>query len=163
MWQLAQVNVAALRYPVEARELAEFRAGLDRINALADRSPGFVWRYPTGHLIGEELLDDPHTIVNLSVWHSYEHLHDFTYRTAHGHFLRRRSRWFLPMPPPTTALWWVPSGQPPTPASAIARLRLLRRQGPTAQAFTVRRRFSPDGRPHAGRHDAPRRGSVRDL
>ena len=42
--QLAQVNVGRLRAPTESPEIAEFVAALDRINALADRSPGFRWR-----------------------------------------------------------------------------------------------------------------------
>lgn len=86
-------------------------------------------------------------IINLSVWVSYQHLHDFTYRSRHGHFVRRRVEWFLPPSPPATALWWTPAGEPPTPEHGLARLTHLRRYGPTPKAFTVRRRFLPDGTP----------------
>ncbi len=168
-WQLAQVNVARLRHPVGAPELAEFTAALARVNALAERAPGVVWRHgtPDGHLSGADLLGDPLTIVNLSVWQSYEHLHDFTYRSLHGNYLRRRSAWFTPLPPPTAALWWVRADCRPTPAHALARLRLLRRQGPSPQAFTLRRRFLADGRPEPRRpraapeHRVPPPGSSR--
>jgi hypothetical protein len=151
--QLGQINVARLRYPIGAPQLREFTAALARINAVAEQSTGFVWRYPTdfGHLGGGELLDDPSLVINLSVWQSYDHLHAFTYRSAHGHFVRRRAEWFAQMSPPTTALWWVTAGHQPTPAEAVARLRHLRRYGPTARAFTVRRRFLPDGRPEPRR------------
>ncbi|HSK98450.1 MAG TPA: DUF3291 domain-containing protein [Euzebyales bacterium] len=154
--QLAQINIGRLRYPVDAPQLREFSAALAHINALAERADGFVWRHPTdfGHLSGAELLGDPATVINLSVWRTYEHLHAFTYRSAHGAFVRRRSRWFTQLPQPTTALWWVPAGTRPTPAEAVARLRMLRRYGPTPQAFTVRRRFTPQGRP------APKRGGT---
>lgn len=129
---------------------------------MAEGARGFIWRYPTGdgHLSGAELLDDPLIIINLSVWERYEHLHAFTYRSTHGHYLRRRGEWFTPMRPPTTALWWIPAGQQPTPVEAIARLRLLRRYGPTAQVFTVRRRFNPDGSPEPRPRDPGRRGQV---
>jgi hypothetical protein len=46
--QLAQVNVARMRGPLESEVMAGFVARLDEINALADRSPGFVWRLQTG-------------------------------------------------------------------------------------------------------------------
>ncbi len=114
--RLAQVNISRMRYPVGSPRLAEFIAALDRINLLAERSPGFVWRYEaeTGHLNGAELLGDPQAVVNLSG--------------------------------PTTALWWVPSGHLPTPAEAVARHRHLLAYGPTPRAFGVRSRFTPDGR-----------------
>ena len=150
---LAQVNVARLRHPPGSPQLRGFTAALADINALAERSPGFVWRPPTGdgHLDGGELLGDPLLFVNLSVWERYEDLHQFTYRSAHAGFVKRRSQWFLPMAPPTTALWWVPTGLTPTPEQAVARWRHLRRYGPTPQAFGLRRRFDADGRPEPRR------------
>lgn len=150
---LAQVNIGRLRYPVGSPELLEFSAAFGRINLLAERSPGFVWRHPSegGHLDGGALWDDPLLFVNVTVWQSYEHLHDFTYRTAHGQFVRRRREWFVPMSPPTTALWWIPVDERPTIDQAIARVRQLRRYGPTPQVFTLRRRFDPSGRPEPSR------------
>lgn len=144
---LAQVNVARLRAPLDSREQQEFRGALALINMLAEEAPGFIWRHSSGfgHLTGENLLGDPLTTINLSVWESYQHLHDFTYRSRHASYLRRRGNWFTPLPWPTTALWWLPAGQTPSPADAVARLRHLRSYGPTPQAFTVRRRFTPSG------------------
>ncbi len=129
--------------------MREFTDAVARVNRLAERSPGFIWRYPTsdGHLSGADLLNDPLIIINLSAWQSYQHLHDFTYRSAHGHYVRRRAEWFTSLQSPTTALWWTAATSAPTPAEAIARLRHLRRLGPSPQAFTVRRRFDPNGRP----------------
>lgn len=129
--------------------MREFSAAVAEINALAERSPGFVWRYPAadGHLNGAELTGDPLVLINLSVWAGYQYLHEFTYRSRHGHFLRRRAQWFVAMPPPTTALWWTPAGRPPSPEHGLARLDHLRRYGPAPQAFTLRRRFRPDGSP----------------
>jgi hypothetical protein len=156
---LAQVNVARLRAPLDATEQQEFRDALALINMVAEEAAGFIWRHSSGfgHLTGEGLLGDSLTTINLSVWESYQHLHDFTYRSAHAAYLRRRGNWFTPLPWPTTALWWLPAGQTPSPAEAVARLDYLRRYGPTPQAFTVRRRFTPGG--HLER--APSRGGRR--
>ncbi len=176
--QLAQVNIGRLRAPADSPQIAEFAAALDRINGLADRAAGFVWRHSAaGHLgagaidtaghLGAGAIDtaghlragavtpvdsgaDPLLIVNLSVWTDYPHLHDFTYRTAHMHYLRRRLEWFERLEPPVTALWWVPDGERPGPGQAMARLHVLRRYGPTPQAFSVRVRFDPAGSPDAG-------------
>jgi len=119
------------------------------VNHLAERSPGFIWRYRTsdGDLSGRDLLDDALIIINLSVWQNYEYLHAFTYRSAHGHYVRRRAEWFTPLPSSTTALWWIAADAQPTPLEAIARLQHLRRARPSPQAFTARRRFDPNGRP----------------
>ena len=43
-FHLAQINVGRLRAPVDDPMIADFVANLDRINALADGLPGFVWR-----------------------------------------------------------------------------------------------------------------------
>ena len=87
--------------------------------------------------------------VNLTVWSDYEALHAFTYRSAHAGFLKRKSRWFLTTPQPSTALWWVPAGSTQTVDDGLRRLRHLRTYGPPPTAFALRRRFGPDGRPVA--------------
>jgi Domain of unknown function (DUF3291) len=74
-------------------------------------------------------------------------LHNFAYRSRHGHYLRRRGEWLTPLPWPTTALWWAKSDVRPIPAEAVARLQYLRRYGPSPQAFTVRHRYGSAGRP----------------
>ena len=43
-YELAQLNIAQMRTPLDAPEMVDFVANLDRINALADSAPGFVWR-----------------------------------------------------------------------------------------------------------------------
>jgi uncharacterized protein DUF3291 len=145
---LAQVNIARLRFPPDSPRVREFIAAVEAINRLADRAPGFVWRYGPGedHLNQADATGDPLMIINLSVWESYEHLHAYVYRSAHSGFVRRRYEWFERIQTPATALWWVPRGHEPAPEEALARLRLLRAYGPSPKAFTVRSRFTPDGR-----------------
>jgi len=126
-----------------------FVVALDPVNRIAERSPGFVWRLGSSQSHGATTLRDGSfpVIVNLSVWESYEALHAFVYHSPHGAYLRRRARWFEPSPQPSTVLWWVEAGQRPTVEEALRRLRHLRAHGPSPQAFTLRRRFEPDGRP----------------
>ena len=140
---LAQVNLATLRAPLDAPELAGFVAQLEPVNALADRSPGFVWRLQTedGDATAIRPFDDDRIIVNLSVWESLAALRDFVYTTRHLEVMRHRRAWFHRMTDPYLALWWVPAGTVPTVARARDRLRLLAVSGPTADAFTFRTPF----------------------
>ncbi|MDH3740809.1 MAG: DUF3291 domain-containing protein, partial [Hyphomicrobiales bacterium] len=41
---LAQLNVGTMLYPQDDPRMAGFMDNLDRVNAIADRAPGFVWR-----------------------------------------------------------------------------------------------------------------------
>jgi hypothetical protein len=144
---LAQLNVGRIIGPLEGPEMADFVAGLDEINALADGSPGFVWRLQTedGNATSVRPYEDDRMLVNLSVWASAEALADFVYRTDHVRFLRRRREWFEPPVEAIVVLWWVPAGTTPTATEAVARLDHLREHGPTPHAFTFRHRFGPDG------------------
>ena len=137
---LAQVNIATLRAPLDGPELAGFVAQLEPINALADRSPGFVWRLQTedGDATAIRPYEDDRVMVNLSVWTSFEALRTFVYATRHLEVMRHRRQWFSRMADSYLALWWVPAGAIPTVAEAKERLELLARQGPTAGAFTFR-------------------------
>jgi hypothetical protein len=151
---LAQLNVGRLRAPEGSPEVAEFVAALEPVNALADGAPGFVWRHQSpageGHLSPGDDNDDLF-VVNLSLWESYEALHDFVYRTAHNEFLRRRLEWFEPRSGPVTVLWWVKEGERPTVEQALARLAHLRLHGPTPEGFSVLRQYDADGRPTSRR------------
>jgi hypothetical protein len=147
--ELAQFNVARLVAPIDDPRIADFVAGLDAINALAEASPGFVWRFQTDdgnatsvHPYGDELV-----IVNMSVWTTVEALADFAYRTGHVEYLRRRAEWFDRMGTPIVTLWWVPAGTRPSVDDGVARLEHLRAHGATAQAFTFRAPFTPAGEP----------------
>jgi hypothetical protein len=139
---LAQINVGRLRAAVDSPVVAEFMAALDPINALADASPGFVWRFQTedGNATAVRPFDDDEILINLSVWESLEALEAFVYRSEHTPYLRRRREWFNRMEEAMLALWWVPAGHIPSIEEAVARLEHLRAHGPTEQAFTFRQR-----------------------
>ncbi|WP_328461369.1 DUF3291 domain-containing protein [Actinoplanes sp. NBC_00393] len=143
-FHLAQINSARLRAPLEDPSMAEFVTGLERMNALADRSPGFVWRLIGENGDGTISLADPRTIFTLSVWESVEDLRAYAYQSEHLDYLRRRREWFLPHEHSVSlVLWWIPAGRRPTLRQGISRLGRLAAQGPTAEAFTFRQVFSP--------------------
>lgn len=144
---IAQFNVARLLAPLESPQTADFVAALDPINALADGTPGFVWRLQSddGDATSIRVFDDDMVIINMSVWDSIEALSDYVYRSEHRDVLRRRREWFEKPDDAHLVLWWVPAGHTPDPDEAVARLRHLQAHGPTATAFTLRQRFpAPD-------------------
>ncbi|CAJ65125.1 MULTISPECIES: DUF3291 domain-containing protein [Frankia] len=152
MWELAQVNIARLRAPLDDPILADFVAALDPVNALADAAPGFRWRLQTEdgnataiRAFAWDAGTSAGVIVNLTVWDSVESLGNFAFSGPHRDVLRRRREWFETMREAYAALWWVPAGVRPTTAQAEQRVRRLRRQGPTAYAFTLREPFPPPG------------------
>jgi len=138
--QLAQINIARLRAPLEDPATAEFVESLARINALADEAQGFVWRLQTegGDASAIRAYDDELMIVNLSVWTSLEALAEYVYRSGHVAFLRRRREWFETSEDAHVALWWVQPGRRPDVAEGRERLARLRLHGPGPEAFTFR-------------------------
>ena len=146
-FHLTQVNIGRLRAPLDDPIMEGFRSQLDPINALADRSPGFVWRLQTedGNATSIRPFADERMAINMSVWESLEALQQFVHRSAHIGPLRDRKEWFEPIDGPILALWWIPAGHVPTVAEALERLEHLKEQGPTVYAFTFRTPFpSPD-------------------
>jgi hypothetical protein len=125
-----------------------FRSQLDSINALADRSPGFVWRLQTedGNALAIRPFADERMAINMSVWESLEALQQFVYGSAHVGPLRDRRKWFESIEGPILVLWWIPVGHVPTVAEAQERLQHLKERGPSPEAFTFRTPFpSRDG------------------
>ncbi len=143
---VAELNVGRTVAPIDDPALADFVANLERINALGDASPGFVWRLQDefGAATTIRAYDDPLMIVNLTVWDSIEALRTFTYRTGHVDYVRRRREWFAPLDGPSLVLWWVPAGHRPTVQEARARLDHLAAEGPSPAAFTLKTTFPPD-------------------
>jgi hypothetical protein len=149
-YHLAQLNIARFKLPKEDPANAEFIENLDRVNAEAERQPGFVWRF-TGE--GNDTMDvvafdDPLIASNMSVWETVESLAGFVYHNAsHRDIMRRRREWFDKIEF-YMVLWWIPAGELPTLEQAQARLELLKEKGPTEMAFTFRQPFpSPGGGP----------------
>lgn len=137
-FHLAQVNIAIARYAYDDPRFAGFTDNLDRIYALAEATPGFVWRHVTvdNDEAIKALFGEPDLIFNMSLWQSREALSDFVYKSDHVDILRQRAEWFVPQNRPIMALWWQKAGTIPNPLEARHRLELLAQAGPTPDAFT---------------------------
>jgi len=154
-YQLAQLNIATLLAPLNSPQLSDFVDNLDRINALAESSDGFVWRFDESYDLGDDVPPNSHpaavtshpfgpdVVVNLSVWRDVASLQAFAFKTGHVEILRRKREWFARMDEAYMVLWWVPEGHEPTVDEAAERLAHLRTHGPTAHAFGFRDTCGP--------------------
>ena len=144
-FHLAQINIGRLLAPLSDPLIADFVAQLDEINALAERSPGFVWRLqtPEGNATDLRPYEDDRIIVNLSVWESIEQLKDYVYRSAHTEVMKRRREWFEKFDGTFLALWWVDVGHLPTVEEAKQRLDHLYKHGESEFAFSFKKTFPP--------------------
>ena len=140
-FHLAQINVARARADMDSELMRGFVERLDDINALAEDSPGFVWRLQddSGNATDIQVFDDPLLIVNMSVWTDIDSLKHFVYRSNHVDMLRDRDAWFEKTAEAHQALWWVPVGELPTVEEGVERLRELQTRGPSERAFTFAR------------------------
>jgi hypothetical protein len=145
-YHIAQVNIGRVKGPLEDPVMAGFVARLEEINALADGSPGFVWRLQTsaGNATYFRPYDDDRLLLNVSVWETVDALKSYVYHTAHAELLRQRHAWFEKFAGAYAALWWVPAGHIPGIDEAKKRLAHLDAHGPTQFAFTFKSVFQPD-------------------
>jgi hypothetical protein len=146
LYHIAQVNIGRIRAELEDPIMAGFVNRLDEINALADSSPGFVWRLQTdqGNATYFRPFGDERTLLNMSVWQDIASLRHYVYQTAHRELLRQRHAWFEKFESGYMALWWVPVGHSPGIDEAKQRLAHLDAHGPTQFAFTFHSIFEPD-------------------
>ncbi|MET9505460.1 DUF3291 domain-containing protein [Streptomyces sp. NPDC006622] len=146
-FELAQVNLARLKFPLDSPELKDFVDALDPVNADAEAADGYVWRLQSdeGNATDVPVFGDDWLIVNLTVWRDPNALTAYMYQGRHREMLARRREWFERVQEAMTALWWVSAGHRPTVAEAEARLLHLRAHGPTPYAFTLRTSFPAQG------------------
>lgn len=143
-YQLAEINIATMLAPLTDSIMAGFVNNLDRINALAEQTPGFVWRLqtPEGNATALRVFDSDVLIINMSVWESVQALYDYTYASDHVALFRQRRDWFEKMDTPIMCIWWIPAGHIPTPEEAKQKLEHLHLHGATPFAFTFRQQFT---------------------
>lgn len=145
-FHIAQVNIGRIRAELDDPIMAGFVGRLEEINALADSSPGFVWRLQEtgGNNTYLRPYEDERTLLNMSVWDSVEALRHYVFETAHVELLRQRQAWFERFAGTYTALWWVPAGHIPGIDEAKRRLAHLEEHGPSQFAFTFKTVHPPD-------------------
>ena len=142
-FQLAQINIAygfeTLDHPV----MQDFSNAIDDINALAETSPGFVWRWASGENddSGERLFNNPKVIINLSVRDSIDALKNDVYTSGHLDILKRKKEWFEKPSSAHLAMWWIPEGQYHSLEQAKSKLDSIDQYGATEQAFNFAKQF----------------------
>lgn len=141
-YHVAQLNLGLFRAPLDDAEMAEFAAALDPINAIAESSPGFVWRLTADDGSSSSNVEVPGRsgslwAPNMSVWEDLESLKHFIYRSGHASYLRRRTEWFQRPDGPINVLWWVAAGEIPTLEDAVSRLDHLSLNGPSELGWTL--------------------------
>jgi len=156
-YHVAQVNVGRIRAELDDPIMAGFVNRLDEINALADASPGFVWRLQGGSGNNTYLrpFEDERTLLNMSVWETVDELRRFVFKTVHLELLRQRQAWFEKFAGTYAALWWVPAGHIPGVDEARRRMAHLEAHGPTEFAFTFQRRTTHSSGRLTGRRSCP--------
>ena len=145
-YHIAQVNIGRVRAQLDDPVMAGFVGRLDEINALADASPGFVWRLQTdaGNATYFRPFADERMLLNMSVWESVESLRQYVFKSMHRELLRERHAWFEKLESAYAALWWVPAGHLPGIDEAKRRIAHLDAHGPAQFAFTFQRVFPVD-------------------
>ncbi|MEM8860402.1 MAG: DUF3291 domain-containing protein [Chloroflexota bacterium] len=146
-YQLAQINVGRIKGLPDSEIMKEFMDALDAVNAIADSSPGFIWRLQSdqGNAMDIQAFSDPYIAINMSIWENAETLFEYTYKSPHTEYLRRRKEWFEPYGTNHACLWWVKAEHKPSATEGVARLEYLNEHGPTPYSFTFRKRFPKPG------------------
>lgn len=139
---LAQCNIGRVHKSLDHPDLAEFVAALEPINAIAETTPGFVWRLKgedgeSSSYVDIPGSDDPLLIINYSIWEDLDSLKHFIHKTGHVAYLRRRTGWFEHSDQPTSAAWWIAAGTIPDVTEAFRRVALLRAEGSTEKAWPI--------------------------
>lgn len=145
-YHLAQINIARAQAPMDSQLMEGFVDRLEEINAMADSSPGFIWRLQSedGDATAIRAFDDPMMLINISVWDNIESLKHFVYKSLHVELIRDRDAWFNKIVDMHMALWWISAGHIPSIDEGKEKLVLLRANGPGKVAFTFVRSFQPD-------------------
>ena len=135
--RLAELNVGYAAHALDDPRMADFMDNLDRINALAERSPGFVWRMKSdsGNATDIDVPGDPNMISNLSVWEDIKSLGNYVFNTVHARFYERKSEFFANMTSHHFVMWHVADDHIPDLSEAMQRLTYLNENGSSEHAF----------------------------
>ena len=145
-YHLAQINIAHAKNKMDTDSMKGFVERLDEINALADKSEGFIWRLQgeEGNATTIKAFDDPLLLVNMSVWKNIESLKNYVYKSVHVELIRDRDAWFNKMINAHQALWWIQVGHIPSVAEGKKKLDYLHKHGISKTAFTFSKSFEHD-------------------
>ncbi|MCB4809089.1 DUF3291 domain-containing protein [Tamlana sp. 62-3] len=140
---LAQVNIAKRLAPMDHPIMQDFVNNVDRINAIADKSNGFIWRLQDEDKDEvAQVFQDDSVIVNISVWENLEALFKYTYKSGHVEIFKRKKEWFSKIKIDHMAFWYIPKGHIPSLKEAKHKLDYLNQNGCSPYAFTFKDKFS---------------------
>lgn len=147
-YQLAQINIAKMKTGIDDPALSGFVGRFEEINALAEQSPGFVWRlmlnpFETGY---SAITGEFNVVVNMSVWETLDDLKNYVYDSEHLALLKAKNKWFRKMSDRHLALWWIPAGHTPGIQEGVDKLQLIQQDGPTVAAFSFTQSFAKPAR-----------------
>ncbi len=141
---LAEFNFGTLRYPWDDPRIAGFQNAIEQVNAIAARSPGFVWRLDDDamEVVQEDpdgpLADRPNTASTLSVWEDAGTLYRFVTKTLHARIMQGAPDWFVPDDSGHLVCWYVPQGHQPSVAEGMAQWVRVQTQGETENTFSAK-------------------------
>lgn len=140
---LFQLNLAKMRAPFSDPLFDDFKAWLRALHALAEASPGFVWRYQ-----GEKDEDgyikpypaEPLIMGNMSAWRDYDSLYAYTFTDGHLEIMKGKRKWFSRLTPPYTVLYYGEESDLTLPGTELLeiakqKLRYLSVYGESPAAF----------------------------
>lgn len=138
---LAELNFGVLKHDWEDARVSEFVDNIDRINALGEKSPGFVWRMTDDDMEAGQLDEagvfggNERVASTLTVWQDVASFEHFVWNTVHRQFYEKRHQWFEGEGQSGFVMWWVPIGHRPNLKEAMQRYVHLKEQGDSDYAF----------------------------
>ncbi|MEO1121146.1 MAG: DUF3291 domain-containing protein, partial [Pseudomonadota bacterium] len=138
---IAEFNLGWLRHDWDDPRVADFVNGLDTVNAIAARSPGFIWMTPEDEMERAQLSPDgpfggdDRVASTLSVWRSVADLRHFVTNTLHAAYMKRGGEWLHSSDTPRFVMWPVAAEARPNVAEGLERLQSLTKHGPGPDAF----------------------------
>ncbi len=138
---LAELNLGVLKYDWDDPRVKDFSDGLDLVNGIAMRSPGFVWMMDEEAMEFEQNRPDgvmggnPRTASTMSIWKDVASLEHFVWQTVHKRFYDRKAEWYDHTDALRFVMWWVPEGHRPDMAEGMARFQHLDTHGDSDHAF----------------------------
>ena len=113
------------------------------LNRLARNSPGFVWRLAEDEEESARIdgRQDRPLLLNLSVWEDLESIFNYVYGKPHLRIMKEGTKWIEPTKEAHYVLWWIPGDHTPDLEEAENRLKMIRKTGPSENAFDFRHRF----------------------
>lgn len=139
---IAQINIAAFKTTKDDPIMQDFYDNIERVNAAAANSPGFIWRYDdVEHAHLHNPFNDNEMVVNMSVWQDINTLSDYVFKSLHLEIMKRKQEWFSSMKSMHLAIWYIEPGHMPTLEEGKKKLSHMDIFGSTPLAFNFRQPF----------------------